>query len=100
MSARGLGQAASTSVLAVWVPVGIACRVTFCTTIMSRVGIAYIMVRFLHYRAGRSLGLPDSVRTSFLLEFVYRISTDAVCIQDLITDHIAKDLLCTSILHA
>ena len=57
------------------------------------------MVRFLHYRVGRSLGLPDSVRTGFLLEFVYRISTDAVCIQYLITDHIAKDFLCTSILH-
>ena len=32
MSARGLGQATSTSILAVWVPVGIACRVTFYTT--------------------------------------------------------------------
>ena len=28
-SARGLGQTASTSVLAVWVPVGIACRLVF-----------------------------------------------------------------------
>ena len=62
-------------------------------------GIAYILVRFLHYRVGRSLYLSDSVRTCFFLEFVHRISADTICIQDLITDHIAKDLLCTSILH-